>query len=617
MPKALLSFGSNIPPKKSTIQQGIAEIIKRKVGRMLMIAPFYKTAAVGNQKQDWFINTCVLIETHLQPLQLLEALQTIEADLGRIRTEKTEKWGARTLDIDIILFEMCKQDEEKFKNHPTLTIPHPEMKNRAFVLRPMFDLMPWLIFDGVPLSDLILKLDNQSIEMLPNKNDIHEEILDMYWKLEPRNIDLGLERIKHCCELMGNPHLKLPPVIHIAGTNGKGSTAAILHNLLSSMGKKVHRFTSPHLLSYSERFILGLDDGGKRYISVNEFEILIARIAPYVQKCKLSHFEALTMAAYVLFSENPADYVILETGMGGRLDATNIIPKPIATIITTISRDHTEFLGDMIEAIAYEKAGIIKPNVPVIVSAQFPAAVDVITERANMLNAPLYRINHEWSLVEIFEPEQNIKIDSFVYKNEEIFLDLLSLQGNYQLENAGAALATLVAIYGEQNLPDPEIIDDGLSTVRWSARLEYLSPDVCNLPINDTTEFIVDSAHNSEGLFSLIDYLKNLSDISPENTYMIISFKEGRDLLEAFTVLASFPVNYIFVKTHHAHQQCSLDNLVECAVAYGFNYQIVENWQFLVSLFQNTDTVKKRYIVTGSIYFIGAFYKMIDYQMQP
>jgi dihydrofolate synthase / folylpolyglutamate synthase len=614
MQKVILSLGSNIPPKKSTIQQAIAEIIKRKIGRILMIAPFYKTLAVGNEKQDWFVNTCILIETKQKPLELLETIQKIEHDFGRIRNKK---WAARTLDIDIILFELSKADEEKFKNHPTLTIPHVEMKNRAFVLRPLFDLMPWLIFDGVPLTDLIEKTSNQEVELLVNKSDIHEEIMDMYWELEPRGINLGLERIKHCAELMGNPHLKLPPVIHIAGTNGKGSTAAILHNVLSHMGKKVHRFTSPHLLSYSERFILGLNDGAKRYISVDEFEILVSRIAPYVKQCKLSHFEALTMIAYLLFSENPADYVILETGMGGRLDATNIIPNPIATIITTISRDHTEYLGNMIEAIAYEKAGIIKEKVPVIVSAQFKPAVDVISERAKMLNAPLFRINHEWSIAEILEPEQNIKIDSFIYKDEEIFLDLLSLQGNYQLENAGAALATIIAIFGKHNLPKPEILDDALSNVRWPARLENLQPQDCNLPLNDTTEFIVDSAHNAEGLFSLVDYLKILNVLSHKETHFIISFKKGRDLQEAFAVLSSFPANYIFVKSHYAHEQCTPEDLERFAIAYGLKYKVVENWQFLISLFDDTEIYIKRYVVTGSMYFIGAFYKMIDYQMHP
>ena len=615
MPKVLLSLGSNIPPKKSLIQQAIAEIVKRKIGRILMISPFYKTAPVGNEKQDWFVNCCVLLETQQKPLKVLEEIQNIENDLGRIRHEK---WSARTIDIDIILFELPKEDEEKFKDHPTLKIPHPEMKNRAFVLRPMFDLMPWLTFDGLSLPDLIAQTDYQSVEMLVNKTDIYEEIMDMYWKLEPRGIDLGLERIKYCCELMGNPHLKLPPVIHIAGTNGKGSTAAILHNLLASMGKKVHRYTSPHLISYCERFIIGLNDGAKRYISVEEFEIIVARIAPYVAKCKLSHFEALTMVAYLLFSETPADYVILETGMGGRLDATNIIPKPVATIITTISRDHTEYLGDMIEAIAHEKAGIIKPNVPIIVSAQFPDAVNVISQRANNLNAPLMRINHEWSIVEIQEPDDDIKIDSFLYNNLEVFLDLLSLQGSYQLENAGAALATLIAILGENNLPDTEIIDDGLSTVFWPARLETLTAENCSLPISHHTEFIVDSAHNPEGLFSLIDHIKTLDkNVGHKETYFIVSFKNGRDLHEVFTILSSIPAHFIFVKSHYAHEQCSIQDLIKAAVSYGLNYDVVENWQFLASLFEDPDIDKKRYVITGSIYFIGSFYKMIDYQIKP
>ena len=135
--------------------------------------------------------------------------------------------------------------------------------------------------------------------------------------------------------------------------------------------------------------------------------------------------------------------------------------------------------------------------------------------------------------------------------------------------------------------------------------------------MNEKNEFIVDSAHNPEGLFTLIDYLKTLDDTTPKENYIIISFKKGRDLNEVFTILASFPAQYIFVEQHHAHEQYKITDLEKTAVAYGLNYQIVENWQFLVSLFQDKDIYKKRYIVTGSIYFIGAFYKMIDYQIRP
>ncbi|MFT6071779.1 MAG: dihydrofolate synthase/folylpolyglutamate synthase [Alphaproteobacteria bacterium] len=614
MPKVLLSLGSNIPPKKTHIQRAIAEIIKRKMGYVLMVAPYYKTDPVGKTDQDWFINTCILIETTYEPLDLLKGLQKIENDLGRIRTEK---WGKRSIDIDIILFELSPDQQVFFKTHPQLTIPHPEMKNRAFVLRPMYELMPWLIFDDKPLLDLVLELEDQKITQLVNKVDIYEEIIDMYWDVNPRKVELGLDRIKLCLDLLGKPHLKLPPVIHIAGTNGKGSTAAIMHSLLSAMGKKVHRFTSPHLRSYSERFILGLDDGGRRFVSIEEFEIFAAQVAPLIKQSDLSHFEALTIMAILLFSQNIADYIILETGMGGRLDATNVIPNPIATIITTISKDHTAFLGNSIESIAFEKAGIIKENTPIITSVQFPKALEIIKQRAKELNAPLLCNGKDWSIVEIEEEEQNITIDSFIYKNTEIFLDLLSLQGSFQLENAGAALAALITILGEDNLPDPDIIDDGLSTVNWPARLEHLRPQDCNLPIDKNVEFIVDSAHNAEGLFALTDYLTSLNEDKIKETYLIISFKKERDLLDAFSVLSEFPAQYIFIKSHLAHEQCTLDALTEAAENFNLNYEIVENWHFLVGLFQDPDIATKRYVVTGSIYFISTFYQMIDYQIKP
>jgi dihydrofolate synthase/folylpolyglutamate synthase len=614
--KVLLSLGSNIPPKKTYIQRAIAEIIKRKIGNVLLIAPYYKTEAVGNTNQDWFINTCILIETNYHPLELLKKLQQIEDDLGRIRIEK---WGSRTIDIDIILFELDEKQQAQYYNNPELTIPHPEMKNRAFVLQPMYDLMPWLVFDNKTIPDLLEELSSQQqLIQLLNRSDIYEEILQMYWQVEPRNIDLGLDKVLFCLDLLGKPHLKLPPTIHIAGTNGKGSTSAILHNLLCVMDKKVHRFTSPHLLSYSERFIIGLEKGGRRFISVEEFEIYVARVAPYIKKCGLSHFEALTIMAILIFSEIKADYIILETGMGGRLDATNVIPNPIATIITTISKDHTAFLGNTIEAIAFEKAGIIKKNVPIITSVQFPNALDVITKQAKIMNAPLMRINQEWSIVEIDDDDnnKNLKIDTFLYKDIEIFLDLLSLKGTYQLENTGVALATLITIFGEDNLPDPDIIDDGLSTVYWPARLEHLQAKDCKLPINETTEFIVDAAHNAEGLFTLTDYLSSLNLDTPKETYFIISFKQGRDLLDAFSILSDFPAKYIFIESHLAHEQVSCQDLIEVAENFYLDYQVMPNWQFLTSLFLDKEVANKRYVITGSIYFISTFYNMINYEVK-
>jgi|GEM_PF-99595 len=616
MPKVVLSLGSNIPPKKTNIQRAIAEIIKRKIGTILMIAPYYQTDAMGKTDQDWFINTCILLETQQKPLDLLKALQTIEDDLGRVRTEK---WGPRSIDIDIILCELDEDEQKQFKKNPQLTIPHPEMLNRKFVLRPIYDMMPWTVFDDKNILEIMDELPvDQKIRRLVNSTDIFEEVIKMYWDISPRDINLGLDKLEFCLETLGKPHLKLPPVIHIAGTNGKGSTAAILHNLLSTAGKKVHRFTSPHILSYAERYIIGLDGGGKRLVGIEEFEIYIARVAPLIKRGGLSHFEALTLVAILMFSEIDADYVILETGMGGRLDATNIIPNPVATIITTISKDHTEFLGDTIEEIAAEKAGIIKENVPLITAVQYPKAFKVLEDKAQSLNAPIIAIGKEWSIVEIEEEEKEgtIKIDSFLYKDTEVFLDLLSLHGSYQLENAGSALATFIQLMGVDNLPDPDIIDDGLSSIYWPARLEHLSALDCNLPLHEDIEFIVDSAHNAEGLFGLTDYLTTLNTSKEKETYFIISFKNTRDLKDAFEILSTFSAKYIFIENHFAIEQCTIEALKEVADSFELDYEIVPDWHFLLPIFDDQEVIKKRYVVTGSIYFISTFYHMINYNLK-
>ncbi|MEL6103261.1 MAG: Mur ligase family protein, partial [Pseudomonadota bacterium] len=250
--------------------------------------------------------------------------------------------------------------------------------------------------------------------------------------LHPKVIDLTLDRVWRLLNRLGNPQDQLPPVIHIAGTNGKGSTLAMLRAGLQAAGKRVHAYTSPHLVRFHERIRLA----GK----------LIAEdaLADLLDECEtanagepITYFEITTCAALLAFARTPADYVLLEVGLGGRLDATNVIAKPALTIITPVSMDHEAFLGNRIEDIATEKAGIIKSQIPVIVGRQHEAALEVIERKASGLRAPLCALGQHWHVA----PEW----DGMVFQDETGLRDLPmpNLLGAHQVQNAGAALAGL------------------------------------------------------------------------------------------------------------------------------------------------------------------------------
>jgi dihydrofolate synthase/folylpolyglutamate synthase len=222
-----------------------------------------------------------------------------------------------------------------------------------------------------------------------NPSPSYDDILARLASLHPKRIDLTLDRMWRILERLGRPERKIPPVIHVAGTNGKGSTVAFLRAILEAAGLRVHVYTSPHLVRFNERFRLGQVGGG---VLVTDDQLRTA-----LDHCErvnagepITIFEIETAAAYHLFAEHPADVVLLEVGLGGRLDATNVIDAPLASVITPIGMDHIEFLGDTLIKIAAEKAGIIKKNVPVICAEQPPEAEAVIGQAAKRARAPLH-----------------------------------------------------------------------------------------------------------------------------------------------------------------------------------------------------------------------------------
>ncbi|MGB9388062.1 MAG: Mur ligase family protein, partial [Pseudolabrys sp.] len=257
--------------------------------------------------------------------------------------------------------------------------------------------------------------------------------------LHPKRIDLSLDRLQRLLAALDHPEKKLPPVIHVAGTNGKGSTVAFLRAILEAAGQRVHAYTSPHLVRFNERFRIG-GPGGSKLVSDDELVATIEECERANAGGRITVFEITTAAGLVLFARHPADVLLLEVGLGGRLDATNVVDNPVATIITRISIDHTDFLGDSLDKIAAEKAGILKRGVPAIIASQPRDALAVIERQAARLGVPLKVAGESWTATE--------ERGRLVYQDETGLLDLPppKLYGRHQFENAGLAIAALRAI---------------------------------------------------------------------------------------------------------------------------------------------------------------------------
>ena len=308
-------------------------------------------------------------------------------------------------------------------------------------------------------------------------------VLARLTRLHPKLIDLSLGRIEGLLAALGDPHENLPPVIHVAGTNGKGSAVATMRACLEAGGWRVHAYISPHLVRFHERIRLA----GK-LIEEDRLIELLEECERANRGAPITYFEITSAAAFLAFARTPADIVLLETGLGGRLDATNVIRHPAATAITPISLDHQAFLGDTIAAIAGEKAGILKTGSPAIIGPQPSEAASIIAARAAAVKAPLYRFGKEWHC------EANA--DGMRYEGPRWHLDLPlpSLLGAHQIANSGTAIACLEQIPGFRL--SRETIADGLRHIEWPARLQRLTrgPLVEMMPRD--WELWLDGGHN-------------------------------------------------------------------------------------------------------------------------
>ena len=294
----------------------------------------------------------------------------------------------------------------------------------------------------------------------------YDDILARLASLHPKRIDLTLDRMRRILERLGHPERRIPPVIHVAGTNGKGSTVAFLRAILEAAGLRVHVYTSPHLVRFNERFRLG-EAGGGVLVTDDQLRAVLDHCERVNAGEPITIFEIETAAAFSLFAEHPADVTLLEVGLGGRLDATNVIDAPLASVITPVGMDHIEFLGDTLAKIAAEKAGIVKAGAPVICAEQPPEAESVIEQAAKRARAPLHAANQHWHVA--------VERGRLVYSDERGLLDLSAprLFGRHQFDNAGLAIATLRAINSLKI--EPGAFEQGIARAEWPARMQRLT----------------------------------------------------------------------------------------------------------------------------------------------
>jgi dihydrofolate synthase / folylpolyglutamate synthase len=328
---------------------------------------------------------------------------------------------------------------------------------------------------------------------------VSDNILARLLTLHPRLIDLSLDRVLRLLGALGNPQDRLPPVIHVAGTNGKGSAVAFLRACLEASGKRVHVYTSPHLVRFAERIRLA----GRVIEEAALIEVL--------EECEranagvpITFFEITTAAAFLAFARTPADYVLLEVGLGGRFDATNVVARPAATAITAVSVDHQQFLGDTLDKIAFEKAGILKPGVAAVIAPQDGEAASVIDARAKDIGAPLYRAGAEWNVA--------MRADGgLAYRGRASFdLPPPGLLGPHQYANAGTALACLECLPGFA-MTAPALAR-GLQQVEWPARLQRLTEGALARMMPPGAELWLDGGHNAAGGAALAGQAKSWRD---------------------------------------------------------------------------------------------------------
>lgn len=418
-------------------------------------------------------------------------------------------------------------------------------------------------------------------------------ILQRLTALHPKAIDLSLDRIRRLLAKLGDPHLALPPVFHVAGSKGKGSTVAFLRAMAEAAGYRVHAYTSPHLVRFNERIRLAghlIDD---------------ARLIRLLERCEavnageaITFFEITTAAAYLAFAETPADLVLLETGLGGIADTTNVIPKPLLTALTPIGIDHVAFLGDTVAKIAVSKAGIIKPQVPCVVGPQPDDAMRVIEAKARDCAAPLFRAGRDW--------QASAASGALLWESREerLILPCPKLAGAHQIVNAGIAVACARRLEGFAIPRDA--IAAGLTQVDWPARMQRLTRGPLAAALPPGTDLWLDGAHNAMAGEALA---ATLAELPPRPTWAVVGMLNTKDAAGLLRPLAPNLRGLRTVAIPGEANTLPAEALAEAARSVGVAAEpaasLAEAISGIAETLRASPAGPARVIITGSLYLAG------------
>jgi dihydrofolate synthase/folylpolyglutamate synthase len=415
--------------------------------------------------------------------------------------------------------------------------------------------------------------------------------------LHPRQIDLGLDRMHRLLARLDHPEALLPPVIHIAGTNGKGSTIAYLRAILEAAGLRVHVYTSPYLVRINECFRIG-EKGGGRLVSDADLRRVLEHCEQVNAGEPITIFEIETAAAFCLFAEHEADVVLLETGLGGRLDATNVIDRPIAVVITPVSMDHTELLGSTLTAIAGEKAAIIKRGAPVICAEQDPEAMTVIEAQGKRMRAPLHAAGQHWHV--------GVERGRLVYQDERGLMDLAApkLFGRHQFDNAGLAIATLRAI--ETFRIGMPAFEAGIVNAEWPARMQRLVSGALVNQGPKGCEIWLDGGHNAEGGRVAAAALGDLEERVSRPLVVIAGMMANKDAGAFLANFAGLTRHIMAVPIPGRDNAMPVDRLADAARALGMRVENAAGVEAaLQALSRLAYEVPPRILISGSLYLAG------------
>lgn len=404
-------------------------------------------------------------------------------------------------------------------------------------------------------------------------------------------IDLSLDRVTNYLQSIGNPQLRLPPVIHVAGTNGKGSTIAYLRAALQAQGLRVHQFTSPHLVRFHERIVIA----GKE-ITDEQLLPLLQSIYNNRNELPLTFFEANTVAAFMAFAQTPADVVLLEVGMGGRFDATNVVPHPALTIITPVSMDHAEFLGDSIAKIAFEKSGIIKAGVPVIVAEQHPDALEVIEKVATERGAPMMRCGVEWNY-----RRENNKLH-YHSSTLSLYTDAPALVGKHQWGNAATALAALDCLHQADWNISYHAMQLGVSEARWPARLQKLTQGKDISPLPKTLSVWLDGGHNESAAHALAAWIAQRE----HPVHLVVGMTKAKDAVAFLSPFVECAASVNVVPIEHEPMAMPVSILKEAAIKTNGCCEVYASYQeALRALAAIHHMQNANVLICGSLYLVG------------